>query len=387
MEPIRVLQLTQGLSIGTHSGGVESHIVKLVDLLDRSQFEPAVFSMWQYGGAMEEIWLNRLRQNGVSVWGMTPWKGFFFTEFEKLFRKLWAAVSYFKPHIIHSHSERTDWLNVVINRLHPLHPLAIRSIHIDKQWQTHPRIGWFLENYLFPRTFCMEIALSESIRDQLRKRRGRQLDRLSLCYSAIDEEFLEIPNVRPSRPHGVPANKPRIVIIGRLTAQKGYFDLLSALALVVHKIPAQLLIIGDGPLKPQILTRIADLKLQNMVHLLGVRRDVRDILSYADLFILPSYWEGFPAVILEAMSQKVPVIATDVSGSRELVVTGETGILVPPGQPDLLAASIQRLLEKPEESIKMGYQGREKAIQFTVQRMTRCHELIYQQIINRESIR
>jgi glycosyltransferase involved in cell wall biosynthesis len=121
--------------------------------------------------------------------------------------------------------------------------------------------------------------------------------------------------------------------------------------------------------------------LEDVVALLGRRRDVPDLLHAADVFVLSSRQEGFPITILEAMAAGKPVIATDVGGCSEAVVHGETGLIVPPENPDALANAIIELLEDRDRSAAMGAAGRERVErEFTVDRMVEQHLEVYERL-------
>jgi glycosyltransferase involved in cell wall biosynthesis len=105
------------------------------------------------------------------------------------------------------------------------------------------------------------------------------------------------------------------------------------------------------------------------------------VLPHLALFALPSRWEGFPTVILEAMAQRVPVIASDVTGSRELVQDGLTGLLVPVEDVDALAAAITRLLQERQLAQQMAERAFQQASSYTIQNMVRCYASIYESLI------
>lgn len=125
--------------------------------------------------------------------------------------------------------------------------------------------------------------------------------------------------------------------VASLTQQKGHRHLIEAVRLAAPLLPdASWLIIGDGPLHGELEAAAAGLP----VRFLGPRGDVPRLLQAMDLFVLPSLWEGMPNAALEAMASGLPLIATDVAGSRELALPGRTGWLVPPGDPPALAAAM-----------------------------------------------
>lgn len=164
---------------------------------------------------------------------------------------------------------------------------------------------------------------------------------------------------------GVDDGAPVIAMIGRLVAEKGYPELFEAM----RKVDAQLWVIGERlksdhaqPIDASIETVQRDPRLAARVRFLGYRSDVPALLRAADIFTLPSHREGMPRSTVEAMLSGLPVVATDIRGSREEVVDGETGYLVPLGDIDALADALQRLAADPNLRRRLGAAGRTRAI-------------------------
>jgi glycosyltransferase involved in cell wall biosynthesis len=164
-----------------------------------------------------------------------------------------------------------------------------------------------------------------------------------------------------------------------LTKQKGHADLLQAIKIAQTTRPIHLLVIGAGELESNLREQARTLDIQDRVHFLGSRSDVLGILPHLDLFVSASLWEGFPTVLLEAMAMSVPVVATNVSGSRELVRNGVTGMLVPPGDPARLAEAILAVINDPERARAMANEARQFASQFTIERAAAHYAEIYKQ--------
>ena len=122
--------------------------------------------------------------------------------------------------------------------------------------------------------------------------------------------------------------------------------------------------------------------MESAVRLAGERDDVGELLAAADLFVLSSRSEGLPLSILEAMAAGLPVVASDVGGVPELVVDGETGLLVPPGDPHALAAAIDRLLDDPDLRRRLGAAGRLRVSeQFDLESTQRAHLDLYRTLL------
>jgi glycosyltransferase involved in cell wall biosynthesis len=182
----------------------------------------------------------------------------------------------------------------------------------------------------------------------------------------------------------VPAEAFVVTTVCRLFRPRDFQTLLAAFRQVLDSLPgAHLLIVGDGPLRPQIEGLVTSLHLKNHVHLLGMRRDVPRLLRATDALVLSSKgWEGLPLTVLEAMASSLPVVASDVGGTREAVVDGETGLLFPPGDVTLLAHHILAIAADPALARRMGQRGLARVEElFTVQRMARETAAVYEQLL------
>ena len=150
-----------------------------------------------------------------------------------------------------------------------------------------------------------------------------------------------------------------VVAAGRLSPEKGFTVLVEAAASVLRADPAAgVVLFGDGVLRADLERRAADLGIAGRFVLPGFRTDLDALLAAADVVTLPSFTEGLPNVALEASAAGVPVVATAVGGTPEVVADGETGYLVPPGRPEALAAKITALLIDPALRKTMGEAGR-----------------------------
>lgn len=157
---------------------------------------------------------------------------------------------------------------------------------------------------------------------------------------------------------GIPADSFVFCYIGRMIKLKGIDVLLKAFQLIARvNHSSVLLLVGSGPMEIELKDMSVDLNLSPRVIFTGYRRDVEKILEIIDVFILPSWWEGLPNVLLEAMSHGKPVIASNVGGVKELVLHGHTGLLTPPGDVNRLAEHMNLMLNLTEMRGKMGESG------------------------------
>jgi glycosyltransferase involved in cell wall biosynthesis len=187
-------------------------------------------------------------------------------------------------------------------------------------------------------------------------------DRLTMIYSGIAEDEPPLVDSAALRAEfGFAVDAPLVLFAGRLAEQKRIDDLLKALDLLQHVQPdVRTLIAGDGPLRPRLEETAGLYCLEGKVRFLGHRDDVPRLMAAADLVVLASAYEGLPNLILEAMRFRKPVVATSAPGTTEVVVDGQTGTLVPVGQPQLLARAIRDIVRDPALGRSLGEAGRER---------------------------
>jgi glycosyltransferase involved in cell wall biosynthesis len=144
---------------------------------------------------------------------------------------------------------------------------------------------------------------------------------------------------------------------------KGLGDLVAAMREIGARTTAHLLLVGDGPARRSTEALVRRDGLTARVHFLGERSDVPSCLRAADLFVFPSYTEGLPNALLEAMAAGLAVVTTDIPGCRDLITHEREGLLVPSGSPSAFAAAITRLLEDPALGQRLGQAARAKVQQ------------------------
>lgn len=181
----------------------------------------------------------------------------------------------------------------------------------------------------------------------------------------------------------VDAQPPLGVIIANLIAYKGHLDLVDAVATLAD--PLRIDCYGDGPERPRIEARIRERGLEDVVRLCGRRPGAADAYRQAQFAVLASHEEGFPNAVLEAMASGLPVVATTVGGVPELVDHGETGLLVPPHDPEALGAAIGRLAGDPSLRVRLGRAARERADELSWPRSVDAHERLYGERLDRHA--
>ena len=141
-----------------------------------------------------------------------------------------------------------------------------------------------------------------------------------------------------------------ILFVGRLVHQKGIRFLLEAISILQNKYKKYIkaAVVGGGPLEKELKKMCEELKINDSVEFLGIRRDIDQLMKSSKLFVLPSCWEGFGIVLIEAMKNRLPIVATNIGGIPEIITDGNEGILIPKANSEILANSINRLLENSE---------------------------------------
>jgi len=204
------------------------------------------------------------------------------------------------------------------------------------------------------------VCVSEGVAQDLRRRTRWPLGRMTVIPNAVELAPIDRAEPTPRAALDVPESAHLALFVGRITRQKDVASLIEAAEVVARDRPDwYLAIAGEGPSRERLEARTrANPLLGRRVRWLGFRQDVPGLLKAADLLVLPSRWEGMPNVVLEAMAAGRPVVATRVEGCEELIVEGETGWLVPPGQIPPLVRSLVSAASDPEECRRRGARGR-----------------------------
>jgi glycosyltransferase involved in cell wall biosynthesis len=164
--------------------------------------------------------------------------------------------------------------------------------------------------------------------------------------------------------------------------QKGYSDFIRAAAIVSRQCPdVYFLLVGEGELRRELEDLTRDLNASDRVIFAGSRSDVEAMFKIMDVFLSTSLWEGLPGVILESMASRVPVIATDIQGSSELVEDGINGILIPPGDPEAAARATIELIENPQKRSALAQRAALTPGDYAIEVVAARYEDIYKKAI------
>jgi glycosyltransferase involved in cell wall biosynthesis len=210
------------------------------------------------------------------------------------------------------------------------------------------------------------IAPSAAIRDEL-LRAGFASDRVVCFANAVDvNRFMPVTageKANAKKALGLPRETAVIGTVARLVERKGIDVLLRAFAVVCHQHQAHLVIVGDGPLGDELRALARELKIADSISWLGFQADAVKWLQIMDVFAFPSRLEGVPNAVLEAMAVGLPIVATTIGGVTDLLEEGGTGVLIPPDDPDALAAELDRLLSDAALRADLGSNARSRAVE------------------------
>jgi glycosyltransferase involved in cell wall biosynthesis len=230
------------------------------------------------------------------------------------------------------------------------------------------------------------VAVSDAVAETVVNLQRPPAKKLVVIRNGIRMEDIEKyrkSNINPQYSH-MPGEKPIIVSVGRLVPQKRHDLLLEALRICAdNKIKFSCWIIGDGPERSNLENRAKQLNLSDIVFFLGERSDVRELLHYVDMVVNTSDKEGLPISLLEAMAARLPVLAADVGGNREVIQTGETGMLVEPGNIKAIADGILKLLQNSELAKNISQIGYEKVKKYySIEVVAKEWEKLYEEVLN-----
>lgn len=363
-------------------GGMENGIVNLINHMPRDTYRHAIVALTEVTD-----FRKRITRDDVQFIALNKRPGHSFWIYPRLFR-LFREL---RPDIVHTRNLGAlelavpAWAAGVPVRIHGEHGRDVGDLDgSNKKYQWLRRIYRpFVTNY---------IALSRDMEEYLVEKVGIPGKRLRTICNGVDaERFYPVESRQPIS--GCPFPGPEFLVIGtvgRMHPVKNQTDLARAFIRVLETAPElreklRLVMIGDGPLRADSLALLEQAGCADLAWLPGERSDVPDILRGLDCFVLPSLAEGISNTILEAMATGLPVIATDVGGSGELVNSGVTGELVPAGDVDALADRIAGLASQPRKARTMGAAGRKAVEQrFSLAAMVRQYEDLYDRSLRPE---
>jgi glycosyltransferase involved in cell wall biosynthesis len=276
-----------------------------------------------------------------------------------MMKTLIGIIRHHKFDIVHAHDYKSDILTTLISRR-----IGIPTLTTAHGWITNTlksKIYTFVGKNCF-RFFDKVIAVSPKIHKTISSF-GVQDSQLELIYNAIVAENYIRENYTPGylrERFEIPSEYKIIGNIGRISPEKGQKDFVRAAAKLLNvRQDLAFVLIGNGPDFEAVKSLVTELNIEGNVFFTGHEKEIRPIYRDLDLFALTSYTEGFPNVVLESLCMDVPVLATDVGGTGDIVTHLQTGFLTEAGDVDKIVEGLNYLLNNPEHAVKMVENGKQ----------------------------
>jgi glycosyltransferase involved in cell wall biosynthesis len=357
-KPLRIGYMINSLDLG----GAQRQLLALLSRLDRSRFEPELYLLTPIRGVWDDE-VVKLCSTIVRVYGELNYTGLTWMNI------LWRMSDFLK-------SRRPDALHCWTQLPNLFGPIAAAYAGIPKiitgvRTLASHRAAQFVSfqpklEKISARISDQILFNSQAAAADYQKYAGASRKKCEIVYNgADDEKWRPLPLARIQhlrRELAVEDGDKVIGFFGRLSEEKGVFDFIEAVKLISAKQSRVIaLICGDGPLRLESEEIVQRSGCANRVRFLGFRRDVLELINLCDVVCLTSHLEGLPNSGIEAQLCGKPLVATDAGGTRETLLDGETGFLVPMKKPALIAAKTLQLLADPELLKNMGVQARKRA--------------------------
>lgn len=388
MRKIKVFQVITRLI----RGGASKVCLDLAELLPQDKYELTLISGLRYENEgsffdrAQNIKHLKIRTLSSLVREISP-----FNDFISLVR-LFILFCTAKPDIVHCHTSKAGFIGCTAAKLAGV-PVIIYSPHghLFAPQAEIPEVSgadWRLRLFYLLRKLASTcasriVALTNADKQEQVKLRLAPAKKYEVIYNGIDTSPAHTQLLAEPPEEGyVRGYYPVLATIGRLSREKGHSYLMETLKLIKEQYPKPALVImGDGDMRPELERLTEQLGLKENVRFLGVCPDIFSILKETDIFVLPSLYEAFGLVLLEAMLMKKPVVASRVSGIPEVVSEGQTGLLVPPADPARLAGAILRLAGDNDLARRMGQAGYQRVQElFQREEMVNKFEKLYQEL-------
>jgi glycosyltransferase involved in cell wall biosynthesis len=366
----RVLHLITSFEIG----GTERQAVELLKRLDRDRFDVLLAVLRNEGSFYREI---EMLFPDVPEFPLTS---FCNANAVKQLARLRRLMAREKIDILHAHDFYSSFIGAAAARLAGVRVIASQR-HLKLSDRRVHEVGTRMIHRLAHRV----LVNSQAIRDRIIEQGSAPPRKINVIRNGVlgasasraqaqDEIRSEL---------GINADAKLIGMVARMQPVKGHRFFIDAAANVLREqTNAHFVLVGDGPLRSEILDQVERLGIADRVHLLGDRADVAQLVSGFDLLVLASLHEGSPNAVMEAMAAGVPVVATAVGGTKELITDGETGYLAPPADPAALADRIVFALNDADNRAELTSAARRRInTDYGMDRMVGSVERLYDELM------
>jgi len=357
-------------------GGLQTVLTECVKHMPADRYRHAVISLTDYTD-----YADRIRAAGVTVYVLNKLPG----QSLGTHVKLWKLLRRLRPAIIHTYNIGTIEYNLtallagVPVRIHAEH--GRDSVEIDGRHRKYNLLRWMVSPFI-----AAFVPVSDDLVDWLHRVVRIAPRKIVMIPNGVDtSHYAPAQHVDAAMPHRL-----CIGTVGRADRIKNHAVLLEAFRVLLGRFPApacdlRLVIVGDGPLFQAMRDSVAREGWADRVWLPGARADVADILRTLSIFVLPSSSEAMPVTILEAMATALPVVATRVGGIPRLVLDGQSGLLVEPGDVQQLADALQAYIDDPVLRRTHGAAGRAHVgDRYSVDAMASAYAALYEECCSKK---
>lgn len=366
---IRILELRSALGVG---GGPEKTILQGAADADPDRFDVQVAYIRDLRDRDFDL-DQRATSLGVELVQVSERNSFD----PRVLPRLYRLIRKRNIQIVHAHDYKTDLLVLPLCRLCRVIPLS--TAHGWAGQSRKEQLYYRADKWILAR-YPLVIAVSEKIRSELLGK-GAKPERVRVIRNGIDSEYFRVePGIgrRLRRAEGIPDDATVIGAVGRLSPEKR-FDLLIEIA---ARLGVFAVLVGEGGERAALERQARELGIADRVKLLGYRRDVRECHQIFDVYVQTSDTEGIPNAVLEAMALELPLVATAVGGTPELISDRIHGLLVPAGDVDALVGAVQYTLENRENTAGRVHKARVRVEQeFSFTQRMRHVEQIYNELV------
>lgn len=342
-------------------GGAETMCENLTMELKAQGFDVKIVSLYSFETPITE----RLKNAGAEIIFLDKKPGLDLSIIKKL-KKLFLEE---KPDVVHSHISSQKYAMVAAKKAKV--PVRVHTVHSVAQKELS-KIDKFLAKRFYKRQGVIPVALSEAVKETIKDVYGALPNETPVIFNGIN-----LSRCIKKEEYNIAGNF-KIVHIGRFSEEKNHKGLIDAFKLFQDLKPdSELWLIGDGPLKEEIEEYAKKNGLYSSVKFLGLQSNVYGYLSEADIFTLPSIYEGIPMTLIEAMGTGLPIVATGVGGIPNMLINNESAILTKVDSKELADAFL-RLANDEELRRRLGQNALERSKEFSAQKMAEKYVEIYQ---------
>ncbi len=355
-------------------GGLENMVTNLVNHIDPNRFESTIISF-----APLNPLNNRVDRNRVQVISLNKNGG----NNPVLIYKIYLILKEIGADIVQTH----NWGTVLEGILGAKLARIPGIVHAERGTIEDKERNILLQRFLWG--FADQVlSVSEAHRKKVVDVIGFPHEQIKAIVNGVDtERFFPNHEIKEETRKKLDLKKSSLCIgtVGSLRPVKNQALLINACkAILPHFDQVEVLIVGEGPLQSKLLQEVKTLGLSEKIHFAGVQPNIPEILNALDIFVLPSRSEGMPNAVLEAMACGIPVIATAVGGTSEVIEDGKNGILIASEDEPHLIQALTELIQNHEKRLAFGLEGRRRVLsQFSLKNMVSEYQMLYESLLQK----